>query len=71
MDRRGVKAHTFDGKGRQKCCEPRCPFASVAGLTRGQGRCPYHWAVGNWGKAWADQSLPGYERAAAQRRSTP
>ena len=32
-----------------------CGQPGIPGLVRGQGKCSYHWAVGNWGKAWADR----------------
>lgn len=46
-----------DGAGRQPC--RHCRWRSVPGLRKGQGLCPYHWAVSAYGQAWADkQYLP-------------
>lgn len=66
-----IRHHTFDGTGRQPCRVAPCPFQSVAGLHKGQGHCPYHWAILQWGKAWADRALPGYTEAAQRRRRQP
>jgi len=41
-----------DGSGRQYC--RLCPRRSIAGFGKGQGHCPYHWAVRAYGQAWAD-----------------
>lgn len=62
---------SYDGTGKQTCVGGRfCPFKSVSGLQQGRGLCPYHWAVAIWGKAWADQCYPGYDKAEAQRESS-
>ena len=47
---------TPDGKGKQKC--QHCQHKSVKGLIRGEGLCPYHWAVYQWGQEWADRCYP-------------
>lgn len=57
----------LDGTSRQNCVQRPCPFRSISGLRRGQGLCPYHWAVGVWGKAWADQCFPNYARERQER----
>lgn len=48
-----------DGTGRQQCTI--CDRRSVAGLRSGSGKCPYHWAVGQWGQEWADRCYPKKE----------
>ena len=37
---------------KQKCTN--CEKTSIPGLKPGRGKCPYHWAAGVWGVAWAD-----------------
>lgn len=49
------------GNGRQPCVH--CTLRSIAGMKKGQGLCPYHWAVQAWRKTWADSLyLPGKEQ---------
>lgn len=43
-----------NGTGKQGCSQRPCRYRSLPGLTRGQGLCPYHWAVKVWGQKWAD-----------------
>jgi prepilin-type N-terminal cleavage/methylation domain-containing protein len=45
----------MNGKGRQMCKKKGCQFRSIAGMPKGSGMCPYHWAEDRWGKQWADQ----------------
>lgn len=40
-----------------KVCE-KCGKRSIPGLIGAVGYCPYHWAIGVWGKAWADTCYP-------------
>jgi hypothetical protein len=58
-----------DGKGRQPCSHPGCPFRSVSILKIHQGHCPYHWAVRIWGRAWADKVFPNYYQQAQKART--
>lgn len=55
-----AKHKTLDGTGTQKCSVSLCPFWSIAGLIRGQGFCPFHWAAHKWGLKWALQCHPTY-----------
>jgi hypothetical protein len=48
----------LDGTGRQQCVH--CGYRSVPGLVHRQGLCPYHWAVFQWGAAWANQLFPDW-----------
>lgn len=50
-DRLGAKPRT-DGNGKQQC--QRCQRKSIAGLPKGKGLCPYHYAEAQWGSSWAD-----------------
>ena len=49
----------LDGNGRQKCT--KCNHKSIAGIVKGKGLCPYHWAHFQWGKKWADSCYPNYK----------
>lgn len=51
---------SLDGTGRQLCSIPGCGRWSVPGLVHGSGKCPYHWAAGAWGEAWAKSCYPNY-----------
>ena len=48
----------LNGRGRQKC--KHCAHRSIAGMVKGEGRCPYHWAVTAVGKDWANKCYPNY-----------
>lgn len=55
----GMKQPRTHGTGRQPCNHRKCPWRSVPGLHKGEGKCPYHWAVGCWGRAYADSIYQG------------
>lgn len=40
---------------KQKCTIPGCGKESIPGLLRGNGKCQYHYNVGQFGRAWADK----------------
>lgn len=50
----------LDGRGKQKCCRPTCPFKSIRGMKRGQRLCPYHWCEAMYGTAYAKQCHPDH-----------
>lgn len=54
-------ARPLDGTGRQKCT--RCDHRSIAGLFKGRGLCPYHYASAIWGKKWAAECFPNHPEA--------
>lgn len=57
----------LNGTGKQKCSHGViCPYTSIPGLRRGQGKCPYHWALLVWGPAWADACYPNHPQAQAR-----
>lgn len=58
---------TLDGKGRQPCSSPGCPFRSLRGMKRGRGLCPFHWHAWVWGHASAKQVHPTYHDTARAR----
>lgn len=41
-----------DGRSKNPCTI--CGKPGIPGLIRGAGKCQYHWAVGVWGKEYAD-----------------
>ena len=51
----------LDGTGRQKCT--LCKHQSIAGIKSGHGKCPFHWASGNWGIDYASKIYPNHEQA--------
>lgn len=55
----------LNGSGRQPCSQGGCEFRSLAGLVRGAGECPFHWAQRQWGTAWAAQCHPTHPEAVA------
>lgn len=55
------KLSRLEGTGRQPCSVLHCGLRSVAGLIPGAGKCPYHWAAGVWGEAWADKCYPEFK----------
>jgi hypothetical protein len=46
-------------RSQQKCVY--CPCASIPGLKKGQGLCAYHWCVGMYGIAYANQMHPTHK----------
>ena len=40
---------------KQSCTIQGCTKPSIPGLVRGHGKCQYHWNVGCFGQAWADE----------------
>jgi len=66
---RQIKRH--DGTGKQPCTQG-CGFRSVSGMHRGQGLCPYHFAVVFHGQAWADRTyLPACDCIASGNMAKP
>lgn len=57
------------GRGKQKC--RYCKSTSVAGLSAGNGLCPYHFLKMLWGPDWAAQQYPEHPEARAPRVQTP
>ena len=51
----------LNGKGKQQCT--LCGYRSIAGLMKGNGKCPFHWAKGNWGLNWASKCHPDHPQA--------
>lgn len=51
----------LDGRGRQLC--KKCHHRSIAGMVKGEGRCPFHWAAHVWGLEWASKSYPTHHEA--------
>ncbi len=54
----------LNGNGRQSCS--KCAHRSVAGLSRGDGKCPFHWEEGVWGLAKASRDFPNHPQATPQ-----
>lgn len=64
MKRKATKsAQDLNGLGKQRCSVAGCSYTSVSGLRKGRGRCPYHWAEGVWGHAWASRRYPLHPEA--------
>jgi len=59
--RPGNPGNALDGRGRQPCCKVPCGYRSLRGIRKGEGLCPYHWAVVVWGQAWGDSCFPGWK----------
>lgn len=53
-----MNQNNANGSGRQRC--RHCSSQSVAGLIKGEGLCPYHWAEKMWGTDWAKRCHPNY-----------
>ena len=51
----------LNGTGKQKCT--LCGYKSHAGIKNGHGKCPFHWAVGQWGEEWASKCYPKHPNA--------
>lgn len=49
----------YDGNGRQRCAHG-CGYWSIAGMVRGQGLCPFHWARWAFGVNWARKCYPDW-----------
>jgi len=43
------------GQSTKRC---HCGERSLPGLKKGWALCAYHWAIYQWGKAWADKCHP-------------
>lgn len=51
----------LEGTGKQPCTIHGCAHTSVAGLRKGAGKCPYHFARGVWGEEHADRCYPEFK----------
>jgi hypothetical protein len=40
---------------KKPCTIPGCKEPSIPGLSKNQGKCQYHYNVGQFGKEWADK----------------
>jgi hypothetical protein len=55
---------SLNGNGKQKCTH--CVHQSISGLVKGHGKCPFHWAAGNWGNEWASKQYPTHPNAVSR-----